>query len=134
MNKSRRKYLVGIVVALFIIWFIADAVNEPGVQDLKGNFAEVAFYRNENNTGPIIRIYAVTLTDTLWPEMEQYGNLMPHTKYGNTKVYFFRKGQPMPEKVYPGEENFPAELQKYCLARYEKDAMGNVSFRKNPFL
>ena len=134
MNKSRRKYLIGLVVTLLVIWFIADAVNEPGVQDLKGNFDEVAFYRNENNTGPIIRIYAVTLTDTLWQEMEQYGNFMPHTKYGNTKVYFFRKGRPIPEKVYPGEENFPAELQKYCLARYEKDAMGNVSFRKNPFL
>jgi len=134
MNKSRRKYLIGLVVALLVIWFIADAVNEPGVQDLKGNFEEAAFYRNENNTGPIVRIYAVSLTDTLWQEMEQYGNFMPHTKYGNTRVYFFLQRQPVPEEVYPGEENFPAELQKYCLARYEKDAMGNVSFRKNPFL
>jgi len=134
MNKSRRKYLIGLVVALLVIWFIADAVDEPSVQDLKGNFEEVAFYRNENNTGPIIRIYAVTLTDTLWQEMEQYGNFMPHTKYGNTRVYFFLQGQPIPKEVYPGEENFPAELQKYCLARYEKDAMGNVSFRKYPFL
>jgi len=134
MNKSRRKYLIGIVVALFIIWFIADAVNEPSVQDLKGNLEEVAFYRNENNTGPIIRIYAVTLTDTLWQEMEQYGKFMPHTKYGNTKVYFFLSERPFPKTVNPGAENFPAELQKYCLARYEKDAMGNVSFRKYPFL
>ena len=134
MNKRRRKYLIGLVVALLIFWFIADAVNEPGVQDLQGNFEEVAFYRNENNTGPIVRIYAVTLTDTLWHEMEQYGNYMPHTKYGNTKVYFFQKGQPVPENVSPGEENFSAELQKYCLARYEKDSMGKVSFRKYPFL
>ena len=133
MNKNRRKYLIGIVVTLLIIWFIADAVNEPGVQDLPGGFEEVAFYRNENNTGPIVRIYAVSLTDTLWQEMEQYGNYMPHTKYGNTKVYFFLKGQPVPEKVEPGAENFPVALQKYCLARYEKDPMGNVSFRKYPF-
>lgn len=134
MNNRRRKHLIGIIIILLLIWFIADAVNEPGVQDLKGDFAEVAFYRNENNTGPIVRIYAVTLRDTLWQEMEQYGNFMPHTKYGTTKVYFFLQGQPVPKEVYPGEENFPAELQKYCLARYEKGTMGTASFRKYPFL
>lgn len=134
MNNRRRKHLIGIIVILLLIWFIADAVNEPGVQDLKGDFAEVAFYRNENNTGPIVRIYAVTLRDTLWQEMEQYGNFMPHTKYGTTKVYFFLQGRPVPKEVYPGEENFPAELQKYCLARYEKGTMGTASFRKYPFL
>ena len=134
MNNRRRKYLISIVVVLLLIWFIADAVNEPGVQDLKGDFTQVAFYRNENNTGPIVRIYAVTLTDTLWQQMEQYGNFMPHTKYGTTKVYFFLQGKPVPKEVYPGEENFPAELQKYCLARYEKGTMGTASFRKYPFL
>jgi len=134
MNNRRRKYLISIVVILLLIWFIADAVNEPGVQDLKGDFTEVAFYRNENNTGPIVRIYAVTLTDTLWQQMEQYGNFMPHTKYGTTKVYFFLQSKPVPKEVYPGEENFPVELQKYCLARYEKNTMGTASFRKYPFL
>lgn len=128
------KYLAGIVVALLVIWFIADATTQPSVQDLKGDFQEVAFYRNENNTGPIIRIYAVTTADTLWREMEQYGNFMPHTKYGNTKVYFFLKGNPVPDQLYPGKENFNKEQNKYCLAVYEKDAMGNTSFRKYPFL
>jgi hypothetical protein len=134
MSKRRRKYLLGIVIALLLIWIIADATNEPGVQDLPGNFEEVALYRNVNNTGPIIRIYAVTLTDTLWPEMQQYGNFMPHTKYGNTKVYFFRKGSPVPDKLTPGTENFSSDLKKFCLAVYEKDAMSTVSFRKYPFL
>ena len=134
MNKRRRKYLLGMVIALLLIWIIADATNQPGVQDLPGNFEEVALYRNENNTGPIIRIYAVTLTDTLWSEMKEYGNFMPHTKYGNTKVYFFLKGSPVPAKLSPETENFSPELKRYALAVYEKDAMGTVSFRKYPFL
>jgi hypothetical protein len=106
---------------------------QPGVQDLKGNFTEVAFYRNENNTGPVIRIYAVAVEDTLWEEMKKYGNYMPHTKYGNTKVYFFAKGKSAPSKVFPGEENFEKDYQPFCLALYEKDAMSGVSFQKNPF-
>ncbi|GEO06146.1 hypothetical protein AAE02nite_38100 [Adhaeribacter aerolatus] len=125
---------MGMAVALLLVWIIADATNEPGVNDLPGNFEEVALYRNENNTGPIIRVYAVTLTDTLWTEMKDYGNFMPHTKYGNTKVYFFRKGSPVPDKLIPGAENFSPELKQYVLATYEKDAMGTVSFRKYPFL
>jgi hypothetical protein len=134
MNKRRRKWLAGIGITLLLTWFIADAINQPGVQDLKGDFQEVALYRNENNTGPIIRIYAVTVTDTLWQEMEQYGNYMPHTKYGNTKVYFFRKGSPAPSQLRPGQENFSPDLNAYCLARYEKDVMGNTSLKKFPFL
>jgi hypothetical protein len=134
MNKRRRKWLAGIVISLILIWFIADAINQPGVQDLKGEFEEVAVYRNENNTGPIIRIYAVTTADTLWQEMERYGNFMPHTKYGNTKVYFFRKGAPAPDQLQPGAANFAPELNPHCLARYEKDVMGNSSFKKYPFL
>ena len=134
MNKRRRKWLAGIGISLLLIWFIADAMNQPGVQDLKGAFREVAFYRNENNTGPIIRIYAVTVADTSWQEMEQYGNFMPHTKYGNTTVYFFRQGSPAPNQLRPGQENFNPALNPHCLAKYQKDVMGNVSFKRFPFL
>ncbi len=124
------KFVLTFAVAALAIWFIFDAFNQPGVQDLRGKFEEVATYRNENNTGPVIRIYAVTVAEPEAAEMEQYGNYMPHTKYGNTRVYFFKKGSPVPDKVYPGDENFPATFQQYLLAQYEKDAMGTVSFRK----
>ena len=129
MSKTTRNLLVLIAAAL-IIWFTWDAFTQPGVQDLEGGFKEVAVYRNENNTGPVIRIYAVTVADPQVAEMEQYGNYMPHTKYGNTKVYFFKKGDKVPAKVYPGEDNFPAEFKTKLLASYEKDAMGQVTFRK----
>lgn len=120
-------------VAVLLIWFITDAVNQPGLQDLKADFEEIANYRNENNTGPIIRIYAVTVTDTLWEEMQKYGAFRPHTEYGTTKTYFFKKGLPAPDKLYPGADNFDVKFKPYLLARYQKDAMGNISFVKFPF-
>jgi len=133
MSSKTVKYLLIAVATLLIIWFISDAFSQPGVDDLKGDFKEVATYRNENNTGPIVRIYAVTVADTLWNDMRKYGNYMPHTKYGNTKVYFFPADGPAPAEVYPGDINFDARFQNNAVARYEKDAMGQVSFEKYPF-
>ena len=124
------KYLALGAVFLLLGWFVYDSLSQSGVGDLKGNFQEAATYRNENNTGPIVRVYAVTVTDTVWREMRQYGDFMPHTKYGNTKVYFFRQGQPTPKTVRPGQVNFDAEFDKYCLAKYEKEVMGNVTFQR----
>ncbi|MGI4866354.1 MAG: hypothetical protein ACRYFZ_20680 [Janthinobacterium lividum] len=126
------KYLALGAIVLLLGWFVYDSLSQPTGQDLPGNFQEVATYRNENNTGPITRVFAVTVADTLWREMRQYGDLMPYTKYGTTKVYFFRQGQPVPKVVQPGEANFSPEFNKYCLAKYEKEVMSNVSFRKYP--
>ena len=128
------KHLLIALSAVLIIWFIYDSFSQPSVDDLKGDFKEVAMYRNENNTGPIVRIYAVTVADTLWGEMQAYGDYMPHTKYGNTKVYFFLQGKPAPTEVFPGEENFDPQYRTHAVALYEKDAMSQVSFRKKPFL
>lgn len=124
--------IIALSVAL-VAWFIYDTMSLPGVDDLEGDFKEVAMYRNENNTGPIMRIYAVTVEDTLWQQMQAYGDFMPHTKYGNTKVYFFRGGQPVPTEVQPGQTNFEERFQEYTVAKYEKDAMGQVSFVRYPF-
>ncbi len=60
-----------------MVWNI---LSEPGIKELKGNFREVAFIRNEQNTGPVVRIYAVILDTENWKGMEQYGNNIPHTK------------------------------------------------------
>lgn len=133
MSGKKLKYILIAIAAVLVFWFISDSFSQPGPQDLNGDFKEVAFYRNENNTGPIVRLYAVTVADTLWQEMRQYGDYMPHTKYGTTRVYFFRKGSPVPEKLFPGEENFDPKLNAYCLGSYEKDAMSQVSFKKDPF-
>lgn len=127
------KYLVFIAIVLLLGWFVFDSLSQPGVGDLKGGFQQVASYRNENNTGPIVRVYAVTVADTLWQQMRQYGDFMPYTKYGNTKVYFFRQGQPVPKEVRPGDVSFAPDFDKNCLAKYEKEVMGNVTFQRYPF-
>jgi len=127
-----RKGIIAILI-FFIAYMLYDAIMQPGTGDLQGKFNQVALYRNENNTGPVMRIYVVTLEDTLWQEMKDYGNLMPHTKYGTTKVYFFLKDTPVPDTVFPGKDNFDARFKPYCLAVYEKNAMSSVSLRRNPF-
>lgn len=132
-NGKQRYVLIALTVAIlsFILW---DSLSQPGVKDLRGRLTQVAFYRNEQNTGPIVRIYAVTVTDTLWNEMKQFGDYMPYNKYGNTKVYFFLSNRPFPVSVFPSEGNFDQQYRGNCIAKYEKDAMSQTSLVKNPFL
>jgi hypothetical protein len=133
MGSRKLFYGLGIVVAALVIWIMVDSLSQPGVNELKGEYEEVAFYRNENNTGPIVRIYAVHSPDSVWEEMEKYGNYMPHTKYGNTKVYFFSQLEETPKSLRSDPPYFDAEAVSFCLAMYEKNAMGQVSFVKYPF-
>lgn len=134
MFSKRVKYILLGLVVLVVGYIVYDTSEEPGIDDLHGTYKEVAMYRNENNIGPIIRIYAVTVSDTThWDEMEQYGNLMLYTKYGTTRVYFFSADKPAPLEIYPQRPNFDKRFEPYCLAVYEKDAMSQVHFRKKPF-
>ena len=122
--------LLSFLIIIAIIW---NAITEPGIKDLKSDFKEVAFIRNEQNTGPVIRIYAVSLNSEDWKEMEQYGNYMPHTKYGTTRIYFFLNNSEIPEELNFGEVNIPERYKKNCIAIYEKDGMSQTSIRKYPF-
>ena len=133
MTKKIRSYIIFAVIALVIGYIIFDSTSQPNTNDLKGNFKEVAMYRNENNTGPVIRIYAVTVQGEPWEEMQKYGDLMPYTKYGSTKVYFFNEQKPFPKKLSPGDQNFETSYNANCLATYTKDPNGQVSLNKNPF-
>ncbi|SNC65415.1 hypothetical protein SAMN06265337_1287 [Hymenobacter gelipurpurascens] len=127
------KYLLVLGGSALLVWFILDALSQPSPQDLPGEFQEVAMFRNENNTGPVVRIYAVTVADTSrWQEMQQYGALMPHTKYGTTKVFFFAKSRPFPTRLQLSKPHFAPALNGYCLASYEKDVMSKVTFQKHP--
>jgi len=130
LNGKTIFFALAVAVFAYIIW---DSMSQPGKENLPGDFKEVAFYRNEQNTGPIIRVYAVTVSDTLWNQMEEYGNYMPHNKYGNTKVYFFLNKGPVPESLSLEEGNFDPQFQQYCIAKYEKASMGQVVLVKYPF-
>lgn len=130
--KNKKNYII-LGVLILVVAMIWNAVSEPGIKDLKGSFKEVAFVRNEQNSGPVVRVYAVTVEGEVWKEMEQYGNYMPHTKYGTTRIYFFKAGKPYPSTLSLGDSNIPAEMEENCIAIYEKDGMSQVTFRRHPF-
>ena len=127
MKLNHKLYLAATAVLVLIIW---NANSQPGVGDLNGGFEEVAMYRNENNTGPIKRVYIVSVEEIEIAEMRTYGDYMLHTKYGNTKVYFFEKGDSMPLEVIGGTTNFDSKFDQYILAKYEKNASGLVTFER----
>ncbi|PWS26040.1 hypothetical protein DHW03_18515 [Pedobacter yonginense] len=133
MRKKSLFYLTFIGVLILIFFIVKDTLNQPGIGDMKSGFKEVVKYRNANNTGPVQRIYVVTVKDSIWKEMEDYGNIMPHTKYGNTKVYFFMENSNVPKALEPGAINFDSQYNKSCIALFEKSAMSQVAFNKHPF-
>lgn len=133
MNKKFLVYLVTAGILVLVFFMIKDTLNQPGVENMSAGFKETVKYRNANNTGPVQRIYVVTVKDTIWKEMEDYGNLMPHTKYGNTKVYFFMEGSNIPQTLQPGDVNFKPSFNKSCIALFEKSTMSQVAFNKHPF-
>ena len=133
MRNNKQSIFIIIIVLVVVVWMAKDLFNQSDIEDLKGSFTEVAVYRNDNNTGPVQRIYAVTVKDTVGAQLLDYGNLKPHTKYGNTKVYFFLAGKDVPKTLSPGDVNFDAKYNSFCIALYEKSAMGNFGLIKNPF-
>ncbi|NEU06868.1 hypothetical protein GZH53_00960 [Flavihumibacter sp. R14] len=131
MRYFKSKHLLIVVVLAGLIWMLKDSFTQPGASELKGNFREITFTRNENNTGPVVRVYAVSVADTLYREMISYGDLMPHTKYGTTTVYFFKTGQPAPTTVSADKPQIPQAFIMNCIGVYEKDGMSKVSFSKS---
>jgi hypothetical protein len=134
MNKKILYIAITVFAVVLVFILIRNMINQPGINDMKSSFKEIAKYRNDNNTGPIQRIYVVTVKDTIWKELEDYGNFMPHTKYGNTKVYFFMDNTDAPTHLEPGKVNFDMLYNKNCIAVYEKSAMGQSGFVKYPIL
>lgn len=131
-NKKTNIFLIVLVLVL-VVWMLKGTFFQPGTGDLKGGFKEVAKYRNENNTGPVQYIFAVSVKDTVWSEMETYGNYAPHFKGGTTKVYYFKEGSPIPTALEAGSINFDPSFNASCIGLYEKSAMGNTSVTRRPF-
>lgn len=133
MSRKSLIYSITAIVLVLVFFMVRAIFNQPGVDDMTAGFKEIVKYRNANNTGPVQRIYVVTVKDSVWNEMEDYGNLMPHTKYGNTKVYFFMENSSVPQSLQPGDVNFDPQLNNSCIALFEKSAMSQVAFNKYPF-
>lgn len=130
---KNKKNLLLLVLAVAIGYIVYDSTSQPTVDDLQGGFREVALYRNENNTGPIVRVYAVSVQDTGSKDLRKYGDLMPYTKYGTTTVYFFDAAKPFPNNLVVNEPHFDPKFAPNCIAMYRKDPNGQVSLDENPF-
>jgi hypothetical protein len=127
----KRIFLIALATIITIIFW--TSFSQDTVDDLPGDFKEMVFFRNENNTGPIIRKYAVSLTDTLWQEMEQYGQMMPYTKYGTTTVFYFLQGSDVPKNLNPSPPSLDVQYQSSCVGKFERNATGVSSFTRYPF-
>lgn len=133
MKTNYLFYFLLIFGSIMVWWILNETFSQPGVEDLHGDYEEIGKYRNENNTGPVLRIYAVNTSDTLWNDMKSYGDFMPHTKYGNTKVFFFINMEVESLDVSPEPPFLDPSFQQFCIGKYEKSAMGEVNFIKYPF-
>lgn len=124
------KRKIGLAILIVIALMIWSATKEPGISDLEVSFQELNFVRNENNTGPVIRRYLVSISDTIWTDLERYGDLMPYSKLGTTQVYFFLEGTEMPDQLQLEGSPFDSKNMSAIAAIYEKNSMGRVSLKK----
>lgn len=128
-NLNRKTILIATVIIL-IGAMVYNSLSQPGIADLKTKFKEISAVRNEQNDGPILRAYVVTVDTANFVDMQTYGDFMPHNKYGNTKVYFFSDKKPYPKTLNLIDPVFDERFKKECLAVYEKNGMGKVVVTK----
>lgn len=107
---ARKKKKIWWVVAGVIVilgYLIYESYTQPTIEDLPGDFKEVAFVRNENNKGGIIRIYAVSVGDPANAKYDACANMFPVNDYGSlTRVYFFDSSQPFPTELSLEEPHY----------------------------
>ncbi|ERJ59245.1 hypothetical protein [Sphingobacterium paucimobilis] len=97
MKKNKRVWLIAVPIILILGYLIWDSFSQPTIKDIPGDFTEVAFVRNEQNKGGIIRIYAVTVGDLQNAKFDACADLFPTNDYNSvTRIFFFDKNQPYP--------------------------------------
>ena len=116
--------LLGITVFIILGVIVKESFSEQGIAAYQDQFEEVGYYRNENNTGPVLRIYAYrTLVED--PEvLKSFADLLPHTKYGRTLVFFVAESWKDPVVLSSESPYFPELLSSHLFAKYEKTPMG----------
>ncbi len=97
---------------------------------MEGEFKKLAFERNENNTGPVHRAYAFSVSDTLWQQIKQHADLLPHSKYGTTEVFYLLNST---EAVSLQLKMGKAEIEDAPYIAYvKKDGMGSLTIKRFP--
>lgn len=129
MFKRYRTLLICLVIVVLGILLVQDFLQQRGPADLKGGFEEIAFVRNEQNKGGIVRVYAFRVTDTTDADYLGCGELLPHNDYGSvTKAYFFLAGDATPESLLLEPPHFDTtRFHPVAVYLKNKDGIGNVS-------
>tara|TARA_R110002020_G_scaffold364290_3_gene576659 strand:+ start:1447 stop:1854 length:408 start_codon:yes stop_codon:yes gene_type:complete len=121
-------WIIALIVAGLVVYISMDSLSQPGIEQFEGKYKELSTYRNENNTGPVVRVYAVKALDKSKDWMREYGEAMPHTKYGRTVVFFFKDEIDQDIELSPTDPYFSIGMQPFVIATYQKSPMGDVSF------
>ena len=116
--------ILGIAVLLVVGLIVIESFSEQGIAAYQDQFEEIGYYRNENNTGPVLRIYAYQTQVEDSEVLKSFANLLPHTKYGRTLVFFVNEPVKAPVVLSPESPHFPASLSPSIFAKYEKTPMG----------
>ena len=106
-RQSKKIWWISAGLVIILGYFIYDAYTQPSIEDLPGDFKEVAFVRNENNKGGIIRIYAVSVGDPQNAQYDACADLFPVNDYGSvTRIYFFDGNTPYPTQLQIEEPHY----------------------------
>lgn len=107
MKITRKIWIIGAALILVIGFGLWETFNQPTIGDLPGDFEEVAFVRNEQNKGGIVRVYAVTVGDVEGAAYDACADMFPTNDYASvTKIYFFDKQQPYPSTLSLEEPHY----------------------------
>ncbi len=123
-------WILASVVAVTVFFIGKESLSQPGMERFEGKYRELGNYRNENNTGPIVRIFAVQALDKDQEWMREFGDAQPHTKYGKTTVYYFSGLNQEHITLTALAPYFDPALKPYLIATYEKSPMGEASFTR----
>lgn len=121
--------MIGAVVLIILFQIVSSSLSQPGLQQFEGKYEEIGFYRNENNTGPVFRIYAIRVLDSDPAWMKDFADAQPHTKYGKTLIFFFSDQLNQKVELSHQEPYFSQDFRDFLLAEYEKTPMGESRFQ-----
>lgn len=117
-------FFISITVLVVLGLIVKESFSGQGVAAYQDKFEEIGYFRNENNTGPIQRVYAFRTKEQDPEVLKSFANLLPHTKYGRTLVFFVADTWKEPVVFSPTPPYLPNSIQSHLLAEYEKTPMG----------
>lgn len=123
-------FLIGTAVGVVLYLILKESFSQPGLAQWEGKYEQIGFFRNENNTGPVIRVIAVRVLDSEEMWMKEFAEAQPHTKYGRTLVFFFSKETSGPIELSPNPPYFEESLNSQLIASFEKGPMGDIRFNR----